>query len=84
MYGAETRNILGFVAFESLAQGIERALDSLGVALQRALTPAILAFLVRNLDEQPPGQHPEVFNARDLDHFRRAQWQQCVNWVPQR
>ena len=58
-------DLVGVPADEALREVLVRALDGLGVALERALAPADDALRGLDADEEPPGGHAEHL-ARDV------------------
>ena len=61
--------LLGLIAHKAPPQRIEAAFHSERMALQRRFTPAIIALLVADFDEEPAWKNAEVFDGLDLGHF---------------
>ena len=60
--------LLGLIAYEAPSQRIETAFHSECMALQCRFTPAIIALLIADFDEEPAWKDTEVFNGLDLGH----------------
>ena len=61
--------LLGFIAYEAPYQRIETAFHRECMALQCRFTPAIIAPLIADFDEEPAWKDAEVFDGLDLGHF---------------
>ena len=61
--------LLGFIAYEAPSQRIEAAFHSECMALQCRFTPAIIALLIADFDEEPAWKDAEVFDGLDPGHF---------------
>ena len=61
--------LLGFIAYEAPSQRVETAFHSECMTLQCRFTPAIIALLIANFDEEPAWKDTEVFDGLDLGHF---------------
>lgn len=72
------RDSLGLIAHKSLNQGVQGALDGLGVALEGGLAPALVAIDVLYEDEQPARESAEILDALDLDHDDRCRLARAV------
>jgi hypothetical protein len=61
--------LLGVHARVPLEPAIQTTFYGLGVAFQGSLSPANVAVLVRDLDEEPPRWYSKVFHRRYFAHF---------------
>ena len=66
--GEGSVSLLGFVADEALSQGIQTALDSLGMPFQGGLAPPVFTFVIADFDKEPTRKDTEILDRLDLWH----------------
>ena len=62
-------DVVGLQAGEALDEPVQGAFDGFGVTFQSRLSPAVVAFCVADLDEEPARHYSEVLDALDWSHL---------------
>jgi len=74
-------DVVGLQAGEALDEPVERAFDGFGVAFEGRLAPAVVAFCVTYLDEEPAGHYSEVLDAFDWSHGGWSGRSSCLQFL---